>query len=163
MTDNPGGQATDSASFPPPTIKKKPDQRPKRTGKAIKTKKKDLTQRLKPPILLTTKGVLIMLLAMDNFEFKGFDPSDELKRYCKEIYSRMEDKAPSESTKKAFVIKTKSGYEGVLRITSASGVFKADSKKQELKSLIDELYKKMSLQILDWSKSRVFNHTKATS
>ncbi len=95
-----------------------------------------------------------MFVSTDNFEFKGFAPSDELRSYCKEIYSLMEDKAPSESTKKAFLVKTNSGYEGLLRITSASGVFEADGKKQELKSLVDDLYKKMSLKILDWSKNR---------
>ena len=100
-----------------------------------------------------------MIFSLDNFEFKGFDPSNELRRYCKEMYSRMEDKAPSESTKKAFIVKTNTGYKGVLRITSASGIFEADSKQQELKSLIDELYKKMSLQILDWSKKRVWKNT----
>lgn len=99
-----------------------------------------------------------MMFNLDNFEFKGFDPSNEVKRYCKELHSRMEDKAPSESTKKAFIVKTSTGYRGILRITSASGVFEADSKKEELKSLIDELYKKMSLQILDWSKKRVWRH-----
>ena len=90
----------------------------------------------------------------DNFVFKGFDPSDDLKVYGKEVYSRVEDKAPSESTKTAFISKTNKGYEGSFRVTSASGVFKANSKNQEAKSLIDELYKKMSLQILDWSKTR---------
>ncbi len=90
----------------------------------------------------------------DNFIFKGFDPSDDLKVYCKEIYSRVEGKAPSESTKIAFISKTNKGYEGSFRVTSASGIFKAKSKNTEAKSLIDELYKKMSLQILDWSKTR---------
>ena len=90
----------------------------------------------------------------DNFEFKGFHPSDDLKVYCKEVYCRVEDKAPSESTKIAFISKTHKGYEGSFRVTSASGVFKANSKNKEAKSLIDELYKKMSLQILDWSNTR---------
>lgn len=90
----------------------------------------------------------------DNFVFRGFDPSDDLKVYCKEVYSRVEDKAPSESRKIAFITKTNKGYEGSFRITSASGIFKANSKNAEAKSLIDELYKKMSLQILDWNKTR---------
>ena len=95
-----------------------------------------------------------MYLVKDNFIFNGFDPSSDLKLYCKEVYSLVEDKAPSESTKTAFITKTSTGYEGVLRVTSASGVFKANSSHIEPKSLIDELYKKMSLQILDWKNSR---------
>ena len=95
-----------------------------------------------------------MSFSSDNFVFKGFDPSDDLKVYCKEVYSRVEDKAPSESRKMAFITKTSKGYEGSFRITSASGIFKVNSKNTEPKSLIDELYKKMSLQILDWNKTR---------
>ena len=90
----------------------------------------------------------------DNFVFKGFDPSDDLKGYCKEVYSRVENRAPSESRKIAFISKTNAGYEGSFRITSASGVFKANSSNTKAKTLIDELYNKMSLQILDWHKSR---------
>ncbi len=90
----------------------------------------------------------------DNFIFEGFRPSDELKIYGKEIYSRVEDKAPSESTKIAFISKTHRGYEGSFRIASAVGVFKANSKNSQPKLLIDELYKKMSLQILAWNKNR---------
>ena len=95
----------------------------------------------------------------DNFVFKGFNPSDDLKVYCKEVYSLVEDKAPSESRKIAFITKTNKGYEGSFRITSASGIFKANSKNKEAKSLIDELYKKMSLQILDWNKTRNISFT----
>ena len=94
------------------------------------------------------------LSGQDNFVFKGFDPTDDLKLYCKEVYSLVEDKAPSESTKTAFIIKTTKGYEGVFRVTSASGIFKANSKHAKPKPLIDELYKKMSLQILDWKNNR---------
>ena len=90
----------------------------------------------------------------DNFVFKGFDPSDDLKVYCKEVYHRVEDRAPSESTKIAYISKTNKGYEGTFRITSASGIFKANLKSTEAKSLIDKLYKEMSLQILDWNKTR---------
>ena len=96
----------------------------------------------------------MMNFSGDNFVFKGFDPSDDLKVYCKEVYSLVEDKAPSESTKTASISKTNKGYEGSFRIASASGIFTADSKNREAKSLIDELYKKMSLQILDWNKTR---------
>jgi len=90
----------------------------------------------------------------DNFVFKGFSPSNELKIYGKEVYSRVEGKAPSESRKVAFISKTNRGYEGSFSVISASGVFKANSHNKQPKSLIDELYKKMSLQFLDWSKAR---------
>ncbi len=93
-------------------------------------------------------------LNKDNFVFKGFDPSEDLKIHGKEVYSRVEDKAPSESTKIAFINKTHKGYEGTFRVTSASGIFKVNSENRSAISLIDELYKKMSLQILDWSKTR---------
>ena len=93
-------------------------------------------------------------ISSDNFVFKGFNPSDDLKIYCKEVYCRIEDKAPSESKKTAFISKTNKGYEGTVRVSSASGLFKANSKNPSAKSLIDELYQKMSLQFLDWSQTR---------
>ena len=95
-----------------------------------------------------------MYLGKDNFIFNGFDPSKDLKLYGKEVYSLVEDKAPSQSTKTAYITKTKAGYEGVLHVTSSVGIFKANSQHREAKPLIDELYKKMSLQILDWKNSR---------
>ena len=90
----------------------------------------------------------------DNFEFKGFNPSDDLKIYGKEVYCLIEGKAPSESKKTAFISKTNKGYEGSVRVSSASGLFKANSENRSAKSLIDELYQKMSLQFLDWSQTR---------
>ena len=90
----------------------------------------------------------------DNFVFKGFDPSDDLKIYCKEVYCLIEGKAPSESKKTACISKTNTGYEGSVRVSSASGLFKANSESPSAKSLIDELYQKMSLQFLDWSQTR---------
>ena len=90
----------------------------------------------------------------DNFIFEGFSPSDDLKGYGKEVYSRVEDKAPSESTKTACISKTLRGYQGSFCVTSASGIFKVNSENKEAKSLIDELYQKMELQILDWNKTR---------
>ena len=99
----------------------------------------------------------MMQFSGDNFVFKGFNPSDDLKVYCKEVYSRVEDKAPSESKKTASISKTSMGYEGSFHVASASGVFKANSRNREAKSLIDELYNKMSLQILDWYKTRDVN------
>ena len=93
-------------------------------------------------------------ISTDNFIFEGFNPSDELKIYGKEVYSRVEDKAPSESIKIAFISKTQGGYEGSFRIASASGIFKANSTHSKAKPLIDELYKKMSVQIVAWNKNR---------
>ena len=93
-------------------------------------------------------------ISTDNFIFEGFNPSNELKIYGKEVYSRVEGKAPSESIKLAFISKTHGGYEGSFRIASASGIFKAQSKGTQVRSLIDELYKEMSTQILAWNKTR---------
>ena len=93
-------------------------------------------------------------ISNDNFVFKGFQPSSELKLYGKEVYSRVEGKAPSESKKVAFISKTNEGYMGSFRIASASGIFKANSRHIQPKPLIDELYRKMSSQILDWNKNR---------
>ena len=92
----------------------------------------------------------------DNFQFKGFYPSDKLRTYCKEIYSLVEDKAPSDGILSASIKKTNSGYEGFFKVASAYRIFKVDSKSVEPFSLIEELNKKIELHILDWHDSRKF-------
>ena len=95
-------------------------------------------------------------LSNDNFQFKGFSPSSKLRLYCKEVYSLVEDKAPSEGILIASIEKTNSGYEGAFKVASAYRIFKVDSKNPEAFPLIAELYNKMKLQILDWHHNRKF-------
>lgn len=93
-------------------------------------------------------------LNTENFTFEGFDPSADLKSYCKQIFCRVEDKSPSESVKVASVVKTGNGYEGLIRVISSSGTFFVTSAGKQPDHLIDDLYSKFSQQISSWSRSR---------
>ena len=90
----------------------------------------------------------------DNFEFNGFEPNSELKRQCQEMYSLMEDRAPSESTKQASITKMPLGYKANLKVTSASCMFEVSAREREPLHLINELYKRFSEEILIWNQNR---------
>ena len=92
--------------------------------------------------------------SQSNFTFKGFDPKSDLKSYCKQVYCRVEDKSPSESSKVAFVVKTKDGYEGLIRVVSASGTFMVTSVHKNPDYLVDDLYSQFSEKISLWIKNR---------
>ena len=89
-----------------------------------------------------------------NFTFEGFNPSSDLKSYCKQIFCRVEDRSPSSSVKAATLVKTDDGYEGVIRVVSASGTFFVTSSSKKPDHLIEDLYSKFSQQISSWSRSR---------
>ena len=97
------------------------------------------------------------LLDVDNFVFKGFDPTSFLKSYCKQIYCSVEDKSPSEAAKEAWVVKTKDGhYKGVIRVVSASVSFFVTSTNKEPRHLVDDLYSQFSDKITVWNRNREF-------
>ncbi|MDE0151156.1 MAG: hypothetical protein OXK80_01490 [Bdellovibrionales bacterium] len=99
----------------------------------------------------------LCFLNEDNFVFKGFDPTSFLKSYCKQVYSSVEDKSPSEATKVAWVVRTKDGhYKGVIRVVSASVSFFVTSTNKEPRHLIDDLYSQFSDKIAVWNRNREF-------
>ena len=91
---------------------------------------------------------------VSGFEFKGFEPNSELKQKCREIFSLMEGRAPSESAKQVSITKIPWGYRGNLKITSASCIFEVSVKEREPSHLVNKLYKKFSMEILNWNKNR---------
>ena len=91
---------------------------------------------------------------LDNFEFNGFEPNPELWRQCQEIYSLVEDRAPSESIKQVSITKVSWGYKANLKVTSASCIFEVSAREREPSHLVNELYRKFSAEILNWSRSR---------
>ena len=95
----------------------------------------------------------------DNFAFKGFDPTEDMKSYCKQVYCDVESKAPSTAAKTALIIKTGKGYEGLLRVVSASGTFMAAAANDQLTHLVDDLYSQFSQQISAWYNYRNCQHT----
>lgn len=89
-----------------------------------------------------------------NFQFIGFEPTDDLKTYSKEIFWLVEDKAPSQSAKSASLSKTENSYSAHIKIHSSSGVFEADANDPDAKICIDQVYEKTKVLLKDWAKSR---------
>ena len=93
----------------------------------------------------------------DNFEFKGFTPRLALKQKAKDIYTSVENRSPSESTKVASITKIKEGYQAQLKITSASCIFEITTKKKTCSVAMDQLYERFLSEILNWNKERNFD------
>ena len=60
----------------------------------------------------------------DNFQFIGFEPTNELKTYSKEVFWLMEDRAPSQSAMTAIVSKIENSYHTKVKIHCSSGVWR---------------------------------------
>ena len=91
----------------------------------------------------------------DNFQFKGFVPTQNLKEKCSCIYENVENYSPSEAIKEARLIKYNHNYYvGELKITSAACIFTVTSRENDPNLSVDRLYKKFRRKMLVWSKSR---------
>ena len=94
---------------------------------------------------------------LDCFEFKGFEPNSDFVSRCQKIYDLVETRSPSESTKQACITKLRFGaYQAKIKITSASCVFEVCAKENKPERLMDQLYEKFSVEIVDWNKKRHF-------
>ena len=82
-----------------------------------------------------------------NFTFEGFDPSSDLKSYCKQIFCYVEDRSPCQSVKIASVVKVGDNYKGLIRVVSPAGTFLVSSANKKPDHLIDDLYSQFSQQI----------------
>ncbi|RME18261.1 MAG: hypothetical protein D6797_00785 [Bdellovibrio sp.] len=92
-----------------------------------------------------------------TFQFEGFEPSPELKTFAKEVLWRAENRAPSQSSVRAKLIKTGSGFIAKMKFASPVGHFSAETQKENPKEALNHLYKKIKAKFQDWKKSRVLN------
>lgn len=90
----------------------------------------------------------------DNFLFEGFDPSQDLRSYCKDIYTLIEGDSPSESSKQACICKSTTGYKGTVKVVFASGSFVVESLDKELTTMLDKLKIQFLLQVSSWRQTR---------
>ena len=90
----------------------------------------------------------------DNFQFKGFVPTQSLKEKCSCIYENVENYSPSEAIKEARLVKYNQNYLGELKITSETCIFTVTSRENDPGLSVDDLYKKFRRKMLVWSKSR---------
>lgn len=69
------------------------------------------------------------------------------------------DKAPSDASSQFIVRKTRSGYKGILRITSLQHKFVSGHINRQFNKLIDQLFNDIRGQIEEW-KSKRFSESK---
>ena len=93
----------------------------------------------------------------DTFQFKGFVPTQNLKKRCSCIYENVESYSPSEAIREARLVKYNQAYIGELKITSASCIFTITSEENDPMVSVDKLYKKFRKQMLVWSQKRIFS------
>lgn len=89
-----------------------------------------------------------------NFQFIGFEPTDDLKTFSKEIFWLVEDKAPSQSAKSASLSKVDNSYSAHIKIHSSSGVFEVDASNADARLCVEQVYAKAKLLLKEWAKSR---------
>ena len=91
----------------------------------------------------------------NNFKFRGFNPSPQLKKITESFYQMIENRSPSDSKTEAVITKRDGFYEAKLCICSASSCsFQIESQdKNELRS-INDLQEKFLRRILAWSQNK---------
>ena len=89
-----------------------------------------------------------------NFIFHGFDPSAELLTITKDILWKVEGESPSKACNMAKITKVANGYTGMIKISSLSGVFIAESENAAPEVVANELYKKIHSELDNWKDSR---------
>lgn len=89
-----------------------------------------------------------------DFEFIDFEPSSSLARRAKERLSRIFGESPSDSSARAFLRKTRDGFEGRLQVSSVVGTFMAHVVGDDPLSVVDSLSRKVRSQLRLWKRSR---------
>lgn len=89
-----------------------------------------------------------------NFQFIGFEPTDDLKTFSKEIFWLVEDRAPSQSAKSASLSKVDDNYAAHIKIHSSSGIFEVDANNADARVCIEQVYAKAKDLLKEWAKSR---------
>lgn len=90
----------------------------------------------------------------EKFKFEGFEPTDEIRAYAKEVLWYVQDKSPWQSARQAMLRKTEKGYLGLMKISSMVGVFSTEFTADDPKQAIEGLYEKIGEILSTWSRQR---------
>ncbi len=89
-----------------------------------------------------------------NFEFIGFDPEYEAKRFINSAADRVQSLAPSDSFMKVAMKKGGDVVEASCRIASQAGVFVAEAVCNSPVAAIHQVESKIRQQLDEWKKRR---------
>ena len=93
-------------------------------------------------------------MSSKQFSFIDFEPTRHLANNAMERLSRIFGESPSDSSTRAWVKKTRDGFEGRLQIRSAVGTFMADVIGEDPAQVIDSLSRKVRSQLRLWKRQR---------
>ena len=89
-------------------------------------------------------------MSLEKIKFEGFEPTYRLKNLAKDVLKRVEDHSPSQACHQAIISKTEEGFLGKLKVASLAGVFSAESHSHSPSHVLDDLYKKIRLELNEW-------------
>lgn len=90
----------------------------------------------------------------EKFQFRKFNPTEDLILYSNTMLSQVMDMAPADSTCMATMVKVGNNYLSSINIASSSGHFKAEAKSQDPQVCIDILDERIKLRIKEWQNNR---------
>ena len=90
----------------------------------------------------------------EKFEYIDFEPTVSLKTRAKESFSRIFGESPSDSSTRAFLRKTRDGFQGVMQIRSAVGTFVADVIGEDPIEVVESVSRKIRSQLVSWKRDR---------
>ena len=89
---------------------------------------------------------------MNTFDFIGFDVSKSLQDLASSRLTALVKSAPTVVSHDAYIVLTRKGiYEGSIKIHSTVGSFRASAKGADPKHVLQELYRRIKGQILQWN------------
>jgi ribosome-associated translation inhibitor RaiA len=89
-----------------------------------------------------------------KLEFKGFEPTQELKKIAKGAIGRILGESPSDAASVVRMVKTKAGFEAVMRVSSLAGTFLAHATEADPISAIERLFERVEDQVAAWRRAR---------
>lgn len=89
-----------------------------------------------------------------RFEFFGFEPSNEMQCFAKEILGHVVGDSPSDANSVARLTKTQRGFEGLLKVTSLAGTFVAHVVEANPVHAMQKLHEKIFEQLSSWKEKR---------
>ncbi len=92
---------------------------------------------------------------LNEFEFIDFSPTNSVATIAKERLRRLFGESPSDSSARALLKRTASGFEGRLVIVSAAGRFFAEVIGDDPVSVVNSLVGRIANQLVDWRRARL--------
>lgn len=93
-----------------------------------------------------------------QFEFMGFNPDERIKSFVSEVAQALHYSAPSDSTMKFVVEKSRNAIRASCRIVSQAGIFGVDSISDTTVGAVQQIERKMRKKLNQW-KIRRFENT----